>query len=678
MPCSSSTPSPRPRSAPPGRAPRAGRCAGTPAAARPARGRAPRRRRGPDPAATTRLTSPMRERLVGADRPAGEDQVERAAGADQPRQPHGAAVDERHAPAPAEDAEGRVRRRRPAGRTRSRARGRPRRRTPRSRRSPACRAAAGSGPSARRRPASTRLPAAVPIAFRSAPAQNVPPAPVSTATVAAGSASKARKASASAAAVGPSTALRASGRSMTTVVTGPSGSMRTLMRTIVLHGPVGRTDPPAWGGQLTERMEYSAGPPEHLEKITSWWARVPATDDDSWGDTSCEYRFRDGARPGRARPREAQPDRVLAVMGALFVGSAAVGDRGLVRVDVGLRRPADRAGAGRRARHASPVGTAPRRCRDRRRPGRAGRRRVQAATAARGRERGARRLDLRDRAGSRSPTRSTCRTPPVPESRQGCEWRWRWDLNPRWACTHTRFRGVLLRPLGHATAGKVPERAHAAESDGGSSGGLDRWRRAAGRGPARRPAPSTGGPNRPPSSASAGGSKLRDEAGAGRDCGRVGVVLLTGGHRQVPGVHGHLVERDEGGDRARHLDGPAIVMPSYAAGSCHATASSPSCAGDPLAPAVLELDAVTRRLATAGDLLLARGHVNASARPPMWSHRSRDRVVGTRCRVAELRSPGCRGRAPPVLPWSVGSQGRHACPTRPPCRFSSAHAGDSP
>ncbi len=27
-------------------------------------------------------------------------------------------------------------------------------------------------------------------------------------------------------------------------------------------------------------------------------------------------------------------------------------------------------------------------------------------------------------------------------------------LNPRWACTHTRFRGVLLRPLGHATAGE--------------------------------------------------------------------------------------------------------------------------------------------------------------------------------------------------------------------------------
>ncbi len=31
-------------------------------------------------------------------------------------------------------------------------------------------------------------------------------------------------------------------------------------------------------------------------------------------------------------------------------------------------------------------------------------------------------------------------------------WRWRWDLNPRRGCPVTRFRGVLLRPLGHATA----------------------------------------------------------------------------------------------------------------------------------------------------------------------------------------------------------------------------------
>lgn len=74
---------------------------------------------------------------------------------------------------------------------------------------------------------STRLPLGVPIALRSAPAQNVPPAPQSTATAASGSASKARNASASARAVGPSTAFRASARSSTTVVTAPTRSTRT-------------------------------------------------------------------------------------------------------------------------------------------------------------------------------------------------------------------------------------------------------------------------------------------------------------------------------------------------------------------------------------------------------------------------------------------------------------------
>ena len=38
-------------------------------------------------------------------------------------------------------------------------------------------------------------------------------------------------------------------------------------------------------------------------------------------------------------------------------------------------------------------------------------------------------------------------------------WRWRWDLNPRRACTLTRFRGVLLRPLGHATAAEITGRS---------------------------------------------------------------------------------------------------------------------------------------------------------------------------------------------------------------------------
>src|SRR5882724_5034993 len=76
---------------------------------------------------------------------------------------------------------------------------------------------------------SVRLPRGLPIALRSAPAQNVPPAPVSTATAASGSASKSANASVSAAAVGPSTALRTPGRSRMTVVTGPDRSTRTAI-----------------------------------------------------------------------------------------------------------------------------------------------------------------------------------------------------------------------------------------------------------------------------------------------------------------------------------------------------------------------------------------------------------------------------------------------------------------
>src|SRR5262249_27227748 len=65
-----------------------------------------------------------------------------------------------------------------------------------------------------------------PSAFKSAPAQKVPPAPQSTAARMAGSASTARKASASSRAVCASTALRRSVRSMITVTTAPSLSMR--------------------------------------------------------------------------------------------------------------------------------------------------------------------------------------------------------------------------------------------------------------------------------------------------------------------------------------------------------------------------------------------------------------------------------------------------------------------
>src|SRR5262249_24482363 len=74
----------------------------------------------------------------------------------------------------------------------------------------------------------TRLPRPSATAFRSAPAQNVPLAPVRTPTASDSSASKRRKASASASAVGRSTAFRTSGRSMVTTTTGPSCSKRTV------------------------------------------------------------------------------------------------------------------------------------------------------------------------------------------------------------------------------------------------------------------------------------------------------------------------------------------------------------------------------------------------------------------------------------------------------------------
>src|SRR5437667_8767947 len=77
-------------------------------------------------------------------------------------------------------------------------------------------------------------------AFRSAPAQNVPPAPVSTATASPSSASKRRNASTSTAAVGSSTALRTSGRLMVTTATSPSVSNRTVL----MRPPSGRWLPP--------------------------------------------------------------------------------------------------------------------------------------------------------------------------------------------------------------------------------------------------------------------------------------------------------------------------------------------------------------------------------------------------------------------------------------------------
>ena len=180
MPCSSSTRAPPPRRGRAGRAPRAGRCAGTPAAAPRAAGRAPRRA-GPGLAGRDHaVDQPDPQRLVGGDRAAGEDQVERPAG----RRSAGAAAPCRRRSAA----------RPSAGRRRRGSRPRPTTRRshqiassrPPATACPSIAAITGLlsrirvgpiGPS----PSSTGwtwLPRSVPIALRSAPAQNVPPAAV--------------------------------------------------------------------------------------------------------------------------------------------------------------------------------------------------------------------------------------------------------------------------------------------------------------------------------------------------------------------------------------------------------------------------------------------------------------------------------------------------------------------
>ena len=78
--------------------------------------------------------------------------------------------------------------------------------------------------------------------------------------------------------------------------------------------------------------------------------------------------------------------------------------------------------------------------------------------------------DITDPDPSRSPGRA-----PISSRRYRLGWRWRWDLNPRWACTHTRFRGVLLRPLGHATADEVTGPVRRPEI-GRTALGRSRWR----------------------------------------------------------------------------------------------------------------------------------------------------------------------------------------------------------
>lgn len=65
-----------------------------------------------------------------------------------------------------------------------------------------------------------------------------------------------------------------------------------------------------------------------------------------------------------------------------------------------------------------------------------------------------RRGQLLRRCTLRLPSSTRHRHTKAPGAARGFMWRWRWDSNPRWSCPHTRFRGVLLWPLGHATVGE--------------------------------------------------------------------------------------------------------------------------------------------------------------------------------------------------------------------------------
>ena len=79
------------------------------------------------------------------------------------------------------------------------------------------------------------------IAFRSAPAQNAPPAPVSTQTRMPGSLSVRSQAWRIRAIIGPVSALRAAGRFIVTISTGPRRSMSACGGSWLGRSPVSRT-----------------------------------------------------------------------------------------------------------------------------------------------------------------------------------------------------------------------------------------------------------------------------------------------------------------------------------------------------------------------------------------------------------------------------------------------------
>jgi len=100
-------------------------------------------------------------------------------------------------------------------------------------------------------PARNRSPGcALVIALRSAPAQNAPPAPVSTQTRMPGSLSVASQASRIRAIIGPVSALRAAGRFIVTISTGPRRSRSACGGSWSGRSPVSRTLVAVMGGDF--------------------------------------------------------------------------------------------------------------------------------------------------------------------------------------------------------------------------------------------------------------------------------------------------------------------------------------------------------------------------------------------------------------------------------------------
>ncbi len=167
----------------------------------------------------------------------GQDHVEGAGLADQPRQAHRAAIDQRHAPAPAEDAEHRILlghpevapagQLQPAGHGMARNGGDHRlgELEPGRPHGPVGGQRAGIGGGRH-----GAVAAAVADGLEVGPGAERAAGAPQHGHRALSSASKARKARASASAVGRSTALRTSGRSRITVVTGPDLTLRTVSR----------------------------------------------------------------------------------------------------------------------------------------------------------------------------------------------------------------------------------------------------------------------------------------------------------------------------------------------------------------------------------------------------------------------------------------------------------------